>query len=112
MATQILSYVVDQELFRSRRSIVYRAHHATEHTAVVLKVLAEPYPPPEKLAWFKREYELLRRLHEPNVVQASALESFQNRWVMVMEDFGGVSVDRLLKERRPSLEEFFIIATQ
>lgn len=112
MATRILDYVVEQELFRSRRSIVYRAHDSTDQTSVVLKVLAEPYPSPEKLAWFKREYEILRSLNEPNVVRASALERFQNRWVMVMEDFGAVSVDRLLKERQLPLEEFFTIATQ
>jgi predicted ATPase/class 3 adenylate cyclase len=112
MLTRILDYVVDRELFRSRNSVVYRAHHAVTNARVILKVLAEPYPPAGRLAWFKREYEFLQGLELSNVIRALSLESYENRWVMVLEDFGGESLDRLLKTRHFSIEEFLTLATR
>ncbi|QRK10602.1 AAA family ATPase [Archangium violaceum] len=112
MLTRILDYAVDRELFRSRNSFVYRAQHVVTGARVILKVLAEPYPPASRLAWFKREYELLRSMAVPNVIRALSLESYENRWLVVLEDFGGESMDRLLKTRRLSIAEFLALASQ
>jgi serine/threonine protein kinase len=72
---------------------VYRAQRASDQQPVVLKVLRDTAP--ERLAAFKREYDLLRTLNLPGVVRAYGLEHEADAWIMVLEDFGGESLTRL-----------------
>jgi PAS domain S-box-containing protein len=58
-------------------------------------MLRDDYPPSEKIAWFKREFDVTRSLDLPGVVDAYNLEHEQNRWVIALEDFGGESLTRL-----------------
>ena len=96
----ILDYQVTEELHQTNNSILYRGHRLTDNQFVVLKMLKQAYPSPEKIAWFKREYETTKRLNLSGVIDAYALENDQNRWVMVLEDFGGESLGKL-KQRHP-----------
>src|SRR5919199_1939577 len=96
----ILDYQVTEELHQTNNSILYRGHRLTDNQFVVLKMLKQAYPSPEKIAWFKREYETIKRLNLSGVIDAYALENDQNRWVMVLEDFGGESLGKL-KQRHP-----------
>src|SRR5262249_17768188 len=77
-------------------------------------MLKQPYPPPEKIAWFKREYELIRSLHLEGVVKAYTLTTDQPRPVMVLEDFGGESLELHMRNRRRrfTLAEFLPLAIQ
>ena len=81
---------------------------------VILKTLNYAYPPPEKIAWFKREYDLTRSLSETmeGVAKAYHLHTDQNRWVMALEDFGGASLAQLELAGRLSLNEFLQLAIQ
>jgi len=89
-------YEIDQKLYESANSITYRAK--LNDQSVILKILQELYPEPERIAWFKQEYELTRNLQLSGVAEAYALDDKacdQHRWVMVLEDFGGESLTRL-----------------
>lgn len=112
-ALQILDYVVDEEVFESARSRVYRAHRAgCSNERVILKVLNQTYPSPETIAWFKREFELLRELRLEGVISAKELRNEGDTWLMVVEDFGGISLDRVLKGRRLPLEVSLSLGAQ
>jgi len=80
----IPGYQIIQELYVGDDSIVYRAQREADQRPVVLKALKQPYPSPERIAWFKREYEITRGLNLPGVVEAYGLETSQDRWVMVL----------------------------
>ncbi|MFL5805719.1 MAG: hypothetical protein ACJ8CR_28775 [Roseiflexaceae bacterium] len=41
---------------------------------MILKLLNQEFPSPERIVWFIREYDVLRNLHLPGVVAASGLE--------------------------------------
>ena len=89
----LAGYEVDHKLYESASSITYRAMLNGQH--VILKTLKELYPEPKRIAWFRREYEVTRKLQLSGVAAAYALENNQHRWVMVLEDFGGESLARL-----------------
>lgn len=89
----IAGYEVDHKLYESASSITYRAKLNGQR--VILKMLKELYPEPERIAWFKQEYEVTRKLRLSGVAAAYALENDQHRWVMVLEDFGGESLAHL-----------------
>jgi PAS domain S-box-containing protein len=109
MAT-IGNYSINEKLYESNNSLVYRGCHEGENRSVILKMLKQAYPSPEKIAWFKREYEIIQTLKIAGVVNVYSLENYQNRWVMKLEDFGGESLAKILRHRSFTLSEFWILA--
>jgi serine/threonine protein kinase len=49
------NYQITEKLLESSNSLVYRGYRQADNLPVILKMLKESYPPPEKIAWFKRE---------------------------------------------------------
>lgn len=96
----IAGYHVQEQLYESENSLIYRGCREAEEQSVILKMLKQPYPPPEKIAWFRREYELTRGLDLEKVIKVYNLTTDQHRPVMVLEDFGGESLELHLKKRR------------
>ncbi|NES82156.1 MAG: serine/threonine-protein kinase PknK, partial [Moorea sp. SIO2B7] len=112
MAT-ISGYQVIEKLYESNNSLVYRGHRIVDSQPVILKILKQPYPPPEKIAWFKREYTITKNLQLGGVVNVYNLENEQNCWLILLEDFGGESLERLMHNGRQfTLAEFLTIALQ
>lgn len=103
-------YRVTEQIHDSEGSTVYRAAREADDQAVVLKVLKPAYPPPARIAWFRREFEIASSLHQPHVVRMLDLGTQDYRWFIAMEDNGGESLDRLLQRRRPTLSEALRIA--
>ncbi len=107
----IRGYQITEALYESDNSVVYRAKRLADKQPVILKMLREAYPSPERIAWFKREYEVTRKLNIPGVGSVCNLaylpikEADQQRWVMELEDFGGDSLTRLLNTA-PELVNF------
>jgi predicted ATPase/GAF domain-containing protein len=103
-------YQVKTLLYESPDSLIYRGQRLRDNLPVILKTLKQPYPSPEKVAWFKQEYELTLTLKLPGVIEAYSLETIQGYWVMVLEDFGGESLDRLCWAGQIMLADFLSLA--
>lgn len=109
----IAGYQIQEQLYESEETLIYRGCRSKEGLSVILKVLKQASPPPEKIAWFRREYDLLHGLDLEGVVRAYAFATDRRRPVMVLEDFGGESLKFQLgkrSERRLTLSEFFLLA--
>ena len=55
-------YLVGDELYRGRSSLVYRGQRESDGEPVVLKLLRYPQPTPEQIARFRLEYEITHSL--------------------------------------------------
>ena len=99
-------------MHESGNSLVYSGYKIANNQPVILKILKQAYPPPTKIAWFRREYEITKNLNLTGVVDAYSLENHQFRWVMALEDFGGRSLDRSIEIKQFSLIEFLPLAIQ
>jgi predicted ATPase/signal transduction histidine kinase/tRNA A-37 threonylcarbamoyl transferase component Bud32 len=109
---QLPGFQLIEKLHEGKNSLVYRARRESDTRPVVLKMLAEAYPSPERLAWFRREYETTRSLGDVDgVIQALELHREQQRWFMVLEDFGGNSLARLMKQQRIPLQDTLRMAS-
>ena len=108
----ISGYNISEELYESADSLVYRSQSSADKKPNILKMLKHAYPPPEKIAWFRREYDLTRNLNLPGVIDAYSLESDQDRLVMVLEDFGGESLNRLQIAGKLPLIDFLNLAIE
>ena len=91
----IAGYSIRQTLFTSARSILYRATRTMDARPVILKVLNAEFPSTEQVARLHREYRLTRELAMDGVIEVLGLERLGTSLAIVLEDFGGESLDRL-----------------
>jgi two-component system, sporulation sensor kinase A len=108
----IPGYQAVEKLYESSRSLMYRAQRSVDRTSVILKMLRQEYPSPQEIARFQMEYEILRSLNLAGVINAYRLETFQQSYFIVLEDFGGKSLRSWLSDRTLTLEEFLTLAIQ
>lgn len=95
----IPGYQVNEQLYESAHSLIYRACREADDVPVVLKVLKGDYPPPEELARFRREYVMTRSLADvEGVIHTYGVEPYHHTLCIVLEDFGGESLTRLLPD--------------
>lgn len=108
----IADYKIIVKVYESANSLVYRAVLHGEERSVILKVLKKDYPIPSELTRYKQEYEITRSLKIPGAVSAYDILPYENTLAIVLEDFGGQSLDAWLKSRPFTLLEFLQIAMQ
>ncbi|NER07142.1 MAG: serine/threonine protein kinase, partial [Okeania sp. SIO3C4] len=104
----IPGYHISQELYNGSRTLVYRGHGQSNQLPVVIKLLKNPYPNFNELVQFRNQYTITKNLDSPLIIQTYSLENYQNGYVLVMEDFGGISLQEwaVKKEKKLSLMEF------
>ena len=117
----IKGYSITDLVYHGSRTVVYRGTRNNDHTPVVLKLLNNPYPSFQELVQFRNQYTIAKNLDHPGIIKIYSLESYQNTLVLVMEDFGGISLedyttDSLDQEpsmlTEQSVQEFLHIAIQ
>ena len=103
---KILGYQIEEKLYESEHSLIYRGQREADNMPVVLKLLNYEYPRPEQLARFRREYRTTRDLDLKGIIQAYDLKNHKNTLVMVLEDFGGRSLAEELPYSHLDIEDF------
>lgn len=102
------------KLHEGRSTLVHRVIRLSDGEPVVLKILNGANIFPETLARFKREFEITRSLNSEDingVIRALAYQTLNNIPAIVLEDFGGDSLDRF-KGKLWSPAEFLNLALQ
>ncbi|MBE9128626.1 AAA family ATPase [Coleofasciculus sp. LEGE 07092] len=92
------SITVKATLYESATSLVYRGIKNDGSTPVILKVLKEDYPSPQELIRYKKEYAITRSLNLEGVIKAYSQQEYQRSLVIVLEDFGGESLEKWMKQ--------------
>ncbi|MDC0677611.1 AAA family ATPase [Sorangium atrum] len=89
-------YRVLEVLHHGADTLLYRARSEEDGRSVVLKVLRRDHTSPHALGRLQHEHEIASALDTAVVVKAYAMESLGDQAALVLEDFGGRSLDRLL----------------
>ena len=103
-------YQILEQIYDSHKSRVYKGCRDEDSQPVILKLLKQDYPTPKDISRYQQEFEILYNLNIDSVVQAYALKSYQNTLVIVLEDFGGISLSDYLQTQHFTLEQFFPLA--
>ncbi len=107
----IPGYHISKELYNGSRTLVYRANRETDQKSVVIKLMKTAYPSFSELVQFRNQFTIAKNLNLPGIIQTYSLEPYQNGYVLVMEDFGGISLKEWgVRGRVESLMEFLQIA--
>ncbi|MBH8575527.1 AAA family ATPase [Nostocaceae cyanobacterium CENA369] len=108
----ILGYCIIEELYSGSRTQVYRAVRESDLAPVAIKLLKNPFPSFHELLSFRNQYTIAKNLHSPSIIQTYSLEPYQNGYILVMEDFGGISLNDYFAQNQSIafLKEFLVIA--
>ncbi|BAY23374.1 serine/threonine protein kinase [Calothrix sp. NIES-2100] len=107
---KIAEYQTHEKIYESNNSLVYRGIFQPKNQQIILKILKENYPTPSELSRYKQEYEITRTLNDDKIIKTYDLLRYQNSLVMIVEDFGGQSLNLLISKHYFTLEEFLTIA--
>lgn len=105
-------HIVLEILQNGEDTIVYRAKRLIDQRSVVVKLLKAEYPSLELVTRLKQEYRIPLNLPPLGIVQPLSLENHQNRFALILEDFGGISLKQVLKTGRMEISVFLPIAIQ
>jgi diguanylate cyclase (GGDEF)-like protein len=111
-------YDIIERLHVGARSLVYRARSLRDQVPIIVKILNRDFPSFREIVQFKREHAIALRCQHPGVLRPLALLQDAGRWVMVQEDIGGQSLDKVLANADSAagpaiaLADFFDIALQ
>lgn len=114
MTITISGYILDEKIFESSATVIFRGEQEHDRRPVVAKTLNSEYPSNEAVAHLRREYQILSSLQGiEGVITIYGLEKFgQSNLAMIMEPFGESLAEVLQQNHRFSLERFFPFARQ
>ena len=108
----ITGFQVRRRIHESAHSLVFQAVRDADGAPVAIKILKSDYPSATELARYRREFETTHGLNLPGVIRSLELRRHEKTLLIVFEDFGGLSVAELLRDRKLSLDEFLDTAIQ
>ena len=107
----LLNWSIESLLQEGAKAILYRGFRVEGQTPVIIKGLHPERCTPQNVAQLKHEYTIARRLTTSATIQAYGLETYQSVPYLILEDFGGRSLDQILS-RFQAPTQFLKIAIQ
>ncbi|MEH2086170.1 ATP-binding sensor histidine kinase [Nostoc sp.] len=114
----ILGYRIIKQLYSGKKTLVYQAIRERDRQSVILKLMRNEDPNFAEINQFHNQYTITQNLDIPGIVKPINLEKYHNRYVIVMEDFGGVALNLWQHDEQKkgnysvSLSEFLGIAIE
>ncbi|MEH1780696.1 MAG: AAA family ATPase [Nostoc sp.] len=114
----ILGYRIIKQLYLGKKTLVYRAIRQKDQQSVILKLMRNEEPNFAEINQFHNQYTITQNLEISGIVKLISLEKYHNRYVIVMEDFGGIALNLWQQEEQKkgnnsvSFSEFFDIAIE
>ena len=103
-------YRIVQELHSGVKSLVYRGYREADQQPVIVKLLKSEYPTLEEVTRLRNEYKIAQPLDSSSITKVYSLENYRNSFALILEDFGGSSLDQLLTNQTFPLTEVLRIA--
>ncbi|BAZ28710.1 multi-sensor signal transduction multi-kinase [Cylindrospermum sp. NIES-4074] len=108
----LTGYQINELIYSGSRTLVHRGIRESDQKPVVIKLLRREYPTFNELVRFRNQYAIAKNLNFDGIIKTYSLENYQNCYALVMEDFGGISLQEYTANYSPKLSEFFDIAIQ
>ncbi|MEH1934230.1 MAG: AAA family ATPase [Nostoc sp.] len=89
---------IQDKIYESSNSLVYRGIR-DDGVGIVVKMLKLDYPSPQELTRYRQEYKITRSLKLEGVIKAYSQQDYQRTLVILLEDFGGESLEQWMHKR-------------
>nr|WP_319423567.1 serine/threonine-protein kinase PknK [Pleurocapsa sp. FMAR1] len=108
----LTGYQILSKIYESFNSEIYQGIRSADNQPVIFKVLKQDYPTAQELKRYRQEYKIIRSLNFDGAISAYGLEPYGRTLIIILEDFGAVSLKKWIEEQPLTLEEFLPIAIQ
>ncbi|MFA6046898.1 MAG: protein kinase [Phycisphaerales bacterium] len=107
-------YEIIREIHRGGQGVVYQAIQKTTRRKVAIKVLhGGPFSGAAGRTRFEREVQVLGQLNHPNIVRIhDSGVTTDGGFFYVMDYISGRTLDEVLSDKRPSVEETIVLFTK
>ncbi|PSB52347.1 hypothetical protein C7B67_07305 [filamentous cyanobacterium Phorm 6] len=102
-ALRISGYDLQELIHQGTNTVIYRAVSIANRQPAILKVLNTEYPTLEQITRLKHEYQITVYLDCQYTVKVDRLETHPNCLVLVLEDFGGLSLKQWIAQTESAL---------
>jgi len=92
-------YQISAPISDGLNTCVYRGIRESDEQPVIIKILKAEFPTLEEITRLKNEYKITQHLHVESIVKSYSLETYQNRFALILEDFGGQSLNQILSKK-------------
>ncbi|MGD1700291.1 ATP-binding protein [Dapis sp. BLCC M229] len=113
--TSLTDYEIGDLIHESERTIVYRGVAKVDTQPVVIKLMRNDFPSFQELVQFRNQYTIAKNLSVEGILKPLALLNYQNRYALIMPDFGGISLGQYYQKLSPGAKDisrFLDIAIQ
>ncbi len=108
----LTGYQVQTKIYESFNSEVYQGIRFSDNQPVIFKVLKQEYPTAQELARYRQEYKIICSLKFAGAIKAYGLESYGRTLIIILEDFGAISLKKWIEEKPLTLAEFLDLGIQ
>ena len=99
-------------IHKSDRTLVYRGQNVENGQPVIIKLMRNQYPSFRELVQFRNQYAISKNLEIEGIIKTYTLERYENRYALIMEDMGGVSLAEYQGRASLSVSQFLDLAIQ
>ncbi len=107
----LTGYHITEKIYESGSVVIFRGVDR-EDTPVVLKKLKDDYLSPQNIAQFRSGFTIAGKLPHDGIVTPLAIGYHENALTIVLEDFGGTSLNNLLSEISLTLRDSLVISAR
>ncbi len=112
MKKSIVNCDITEEIHESSSSLVYRAVQKQDRVPVILKILQPANPGQEDLSRFQYEYDITSGINNDGIIKILSMKEYGNTLLIIAEDIGAESLDKVMKRRNLTLKECLFIAVR
>ncbi|HAZ44153.1 MAG TPA: serine/threonine protein kinase [Cyanobacteria bacterium UBA11369] len=91
-------------------TVIYRGQREEDEKPAIVKILKHEYPTLEDITRLKHEYEITKNLDLAGIIKPYSLENYQNGIALILEDFGGRSLQEFICDSPIPIRDFLTIA--
>ncbi|ETR69614.1 MAG: hypothetical protein OMM_09447 [Candidatus Magnetoglobus multicellularis str. Araruama] len=98
-------YINFNLIHENHKSRIYRAISKKNNQSVIIKSMNLQYPSEKDIRLFSNGYHIINQLNKPNLIKVYDLKLGHKQAAFVMEDIGGVSLDKFLTSPYLTVDE-------
>ena len=107
---ELPNYRFHEKIFEGSKTVVYRGFREIDNLPVIARKLKKSHPPDSEIDWLEYEYQVVKKLGLDCISDMYSIENIGGSKVLLMEDFGAISLDIYLRDRLLDIEIFLQIA--
>jgi len=115
----IPGYRITAQIYSGVKTQVWRGISESDQKPVAIKMLKSEHPSINETILFRNQYTIAKNLNLPGIVKHYQLEKYRHTFALIMEDFGGISLEEYMNDERNhcqnivgNINDFFSIAIQ